>query len=197
MLEKPRVVLNVHKDKGIMIWNLLNNWTWFPSKYNRWWGDGFRSLNIRGFKIKYLRTCIDWEMITSHSDDISAVQAAPVCRTHRPRSYNTPSLTPALHTQHATLSWNGSCTHLIWLLLPRVCLQVCSDGLLLGPGPRGEAQVSAARSVSHRVPRSVGRLRVKTSSFFSLKNSNTESWWTLFIRNYVYENVPYRKKEQT
>lgn len=40
-------------------------------------------------------------------------------------------------------------------------LQVRSDGLLLGPGPGGEAQVSAAGPVSHRVPRSVGCLRVK------------------------------------
>lgn len=61
---------------------------------------------------------------------------------------------------------------------PPGVLQVCGDGLLLGPGPGGEAQVPAAGSVSHRVPRSVGRLRVKTSSFFALKNSNTESWWT-------------------
>lgn len=40
-------------------------------------------------------------------------------------------------------------------------LQVCRDGLLLGPGPRREAQVPAARSVSHRVPRGAGGLRVK------------------------------------
>ena len=48
-------------------------------------------------------------------------------------------------------------------LVPFSLWQVCSDGLLLGPGPRGEAQVSAACSVSHRISCSAGCLRVKTS----------------------------------
>lgn len=58
-------------------------------------------------------------------------------------------------------------------------LQVCSDGLLLGSRSRGETQVSAACSVSHRIPRSVGRLRVKASS-------NSKGWWTLVMRTHVW-----------
>ena len=43
---------------------------------------------------------------------------------------------------------------------PLCSLQVCGDGVLLGAGPGGAAQVPAAGPVPDRVPRRPGRLRV-------------------------------------
>lgn len=90
-------------------------------------------------------------MIISHRIDISAEQAAPVS----PR----PPLCVCI------LSYTQTCPETTFNLFPS---QVCGDGLLLGSGPGGEAQVPAAGSVPDRVPRCVGCLRLNI--------------WTSFIR---------------
>lgn len=82
-----------------------------------------------------------------------------------------PRISACLGLGSASLSWEAQFSNDLWgvfqtwllwtLTWSFSVLQVCSDGLLLGFGPRGEAQVSAAGPVSHRVSRSVGCLRVK------------------------------------
>lgn len=113
-------------------------------------------------------------------DNASTVRVSVPHFKYVPYHYNALSLMPApdFCCTTALLCWSvehkrSSLICWCWSSFAAV-LQVCSDGLLLGPGPWGEAQVSAACPVSHRVSRSVGRLRVNKSFFFFLLffNSN-------------------------
>ena len=89
-----------------------------------------------------------------------------------------------------------------WLLCSLLCfdcllcsLQVCGDGVLLGVGPGGAAQVPAAGPVFDRVPCCARRLRLTRhhAFYYSLllqRGEQRRLWTALNLVEYMYEIVP-------
>lgn len=101
-----------------------------------------------------------------------------------------PSLPPSLFLPLQS-SLSLSCSPLSALTLPPLlsAVQVCSDGLLLGAGSRGEAKVPAVGPVSDRVPCCSGGLRLKSSPRLLLQLPGPAS------TNYQEDNNEKKRKE--
>ena len=95
-------------------------------------------------------------------------------------------LHPVSHTEPPTISWTCSWTDITWLVFLVAGLQWW---LVAGPWtPRRGLSSSSLSSVSQSSTQRwaltcENKLFILLFFFFTPKNSNTKSWWTLFIRS--------------
>lgn len=116
--------------------------------------------------LQVTRCCVCTVALVSSLDDIYVYLYEGCHSNRRVIDQNVAALTFRCSTQSQPGCFRAA-AHPLFVLF-----QVCSDGVLLGPGPRGKAQVSAAGSVSDRVPLSPGRLRL-TAAVSILRNSRS------------------------